>query len=122
MDKISNETLENTIKDVLLKCGMRDSVAGFHYSICGIEYIITNSNHKVSMKTIYLEISNKFNTTPSKAERSLRYFRENPRTSEIAYKFLYNWAEKYPSAEFLYELTNKEFLIIISDIVKSILS
>jgi len=104
---MNEKMLESKTKKILNDLNIQINLKGYRYWIESVKYIILNNKTKYLMiKEIYIDVSRKMNTTPSRFERALRHSIEN-RKVQIQEYFGIN-----------YSIKNSSFIALLVDKVK----
>ena len=90
-------------RDVLIKLGLKPHISGFDYTI---EAIKLPSNTK--KMTIYKEVAQKFDTTPSRVERCIRHCKDTKEDSTL-------WTSYFEKSS--KDMHVSEFLVYIQHII-----
>lgn len=70
----SNDTTRDKIEDLLKEIGIRQSILGFKYTVCAIELVLEDETYAYTItKRLYPTVAEKFETTGTRVERSLRH-------------------------------------------------
>lgn len=71
---MNEKILENKTKKILNDLNIQINTKGYKYWIETVKYIILNNKIEYRIfKEVYIDVSKKVNTTPSKFERALRH-------------------------------------------------
>lgn len=110
-----NEGLEKIVTSLMLQLGIHANLMGYQYIRTAILLVIHDDKLKKNVtRGLYLEIANKFNSTPSRVERAMRHAIgtsfERIESFEIVYKIFGNSRSKFKP-------TNTEYISAVADYV-----
>ncbi|MEZ0536072.1 sporulation transcription factor Spo0A [Caldicellulosiruptoraceae bacterium PP1] len=111
---LKNNDLENEVSDILKELGVPAHIKGYQFLRDAIIEVTYNMDLINSVtKTLYPQIAEKYQTTPTRVERAIRHAIEVSSTRgklESLYKYF-----KYSTSNSKGKPTNSEFIAIISD-------
>lgn len=116
-EKFTKLITEKDISELLRDMGMPYNLQGFDYTKEAIMIILSSDKARgLTTKTIYPEVAVKFNTTPSRIERNIRYSIE--KTMEYTRTYTLNKVLKSAYSPETGKPTNSEFLFTVAEYLK----
>lgn len=109
------ESLEKIVTSLMLQLGITANLMGYEYIRTAVLLVIQDEKLKKNVtKGLYLEIANKYNSTPSRVERAMRHAIgtsfKRIENFEIVYKIFGNSRSKFKP-------TNTEYISAVADYV-----
>ena len=104
-----NQSLSKTIQETLLSIGIPPNIYGYAYITYAVELLLKDSEYQHYVtKGLYVDIAQKYRTTPSRVERAIRHAIEVAWTrgkvenmNNIFGYNIYNKLEKPTNGEFI---------------------